>query len=462
MTDLHYLSVAETRALLEDRSISAVELVEHMLARIDSTEPQIHAYAHVCADRARADAAAADCALRAGNPGPPLRGIPVAVKDMLMTEGIPTEAGSRVLAGNVPSRDAAAVTALRQAGAVLLGKTVTHEFAYAQNVPATRNAWDTRCYPGSSSAGSGVAVAAGSTLVALGTDTGGSVRAPAAVNGVVGLKPSFDVVSRDGVIPMSPTLDAVGPIARTVEDCEVLLRATAPGLLDAGRPTRPPANRPFRIGIDRRSHFTVGLDPEVVAAVDRTLAELGRDNVELIDVHTPELELVADVGVLIIMVDTSYWHRRFLREKPECYDPATRAMLQAGEIIPATWYATVQRIRRHVLDSVTATFRAHALDAMALPTLPVTTFPLDEYADPLTSDSQEGWARVMHHTLLANLTGRPAVTVPCGLSSRNLPVGLELLGRRTADLDLLRLAEKVERVAGFAGTHPPETGLLTR
>ena len=225
MTDLGALTIREAGRLLAEGSLGAVELVQATLERIEETEPLVHAYVRVTAERALEAARRADAEPQRG----PLHGIPFGVKDVLATEGVPTEAGSRLLAGFVPDQDATAVRRLREAGAVLLGKHVTHEFACGQDVPPTRNPWNLEHYPGGSSAGGGVSVAVGSALAALGTDSGGSVRKPAAVTSVVGLKPTHGRVSGYGTVRQAsaPSLDHVGTFTRTVEDAALVLQAIA-------------------------------------------------------------------------------------------------------------------------------------------------------------------------------------------------------------------------------------------
>ena len=219
MVDVDALTVRSASAELEAGSLSSVELVEAVLARLAETEPLHHAYVTVTAEQALTAACRADDERAAGRSRGPLHGIPFAVKDVFFTHDAPTEAGSRIFAGFRASEDAVCVRALREAGGILLGKLVTHEFCCGQDVPPTRNAWNATHYPGGSSAGAGVAVALGSALAALGTDAGGSVRKPAALNGVVGLKPTFGLLSRDGVVLLAASLDHVGIVTRTVEDC---------------------------------------------------------------------------------------------------------------------------------------------------------------------------------------------------------------------------------------------------
>src|SRR5262245_45336202 len=225
MRDLAELTLAEAGELLASGAASSHELTEAVLRRIDETEPLVHAYATVMAEQALDAAARADHERARGHSQGPLHGLPFAVKDVFCTHDAPTEAGSRLLRGYVAPVDAEAVLALRRGGAVLVGKLVTHEFCCGQDVPPTRNAWNLAGYPGGSSAGAGVAVAVGSTLAALGTDAGGSVRKPAALNGVVGLKPTYGLVTMEGVFEVAPSLDHVGTVTRTVDDCRLVLEA---------------------------------------------------------------------------------------------------------------------------------------------------------------------------------------------------------------------------------------------
>ena len=286
MTDLTWLTVEEARSHIARRHVSAAELLEATLERIEETETSVHAFARLLESDARAAAGHADRAALRGTLLGPLHGIPIAVKDVCYTRGVPTEAGSRVLAGFTPASDATVVTRLREAGAILVGKTVAHEFGYGQNTPATRNAWNSACYPGGTSAGSAVAVASGSAFATIGTDTGGSIRIPAALNGVVGLKPTYGRVSRRGVIPMSPSLDTVGPLARTVRDCALMFSTIAGGTASdrtiIAEPVPPKCHTSptvlitVRIGVERDFFFPLSLDPAVRAAVSAALDELER------------------------------------------------------------------------------------------------------------------------------------------------------------------------------------------
>jgi aspartyl-tRNA(Asn)/glutamyl-tRNA(Gln) amidotransferase subunit A len=268
------------------------------------------------------------------------------VKDLCYTKGIPTEAGSRALAGFIPTHDATVVARLRDAGAIFVGKTVTHEFAYGVNVPPTRSPWLRDGNPGGSSAGSGAAVAARSAFGALGTDTGGSIREPAALNGLAGMKPIFGLVSRIGIVPMSASLDHAGPITRTIEDNAILLRALAGfDARDSGSIEAPRVDymtglddgiEGLTIGVERSYFFGSQVQPEVRAAVEAVIAELAEQGANIVEISMPELDLIETLGVTIMLAETSANARRVLRDHAQELDRATRVMFELGELVPAT------------------------------------------------------------------------------------------------------------------------------
>ncbi len=450
MTDLTSLTLAEASERLQERSVSAVELMEATLRRIEATEPLIHAFAWRDADAAMDAARRADESRVNGLANGPLHGIPVGVKDLLYTKDIPTEAGSRVLTGFVPTHDATVVRKLRDAGAIVVGKTVTHEFAYGQNVPETRNPWQLDSYPGGSSAGSGAAVAARSLFAAIGTDTGGSVRTPSAVNGIVGLKPTYGLVSRNGCVPMSTSLDHIGPMTRTVLDTAILLEAIVG--FDAGDPAslRSPVVdyrsglgagiRGMRIGIDTGYFFYDKVQAPVRKAVETAIDVLVSLGAVRVDISIPELEWSTTVGNVTTEVDMSTWHRQLLRSKGGHYHPGTRLMLELGELIPGTHYVLAQQARTRIRGAVRRTFAEHRLDALLGPTIPVTAPRLDDLSVDLVDEAADGGlATLVHHEYPANVTGLPALSVPCGFSEAGLPIGFQAIGKPLHEMTLLRL-----------------------
>ncbi|HVC78960.1 MAG TPA: amidase [Chloroflexota bacterium] len=452
MSTPHDPTISEAGGLIAARSLSALELVEDILAQIERTEPLVHAYALILPEQARAEARRLDRELGAGMSRGPLHGIPIAVKDLCYMKDLPTEAGSRALAGFVPTYDATVVERLRAAGAVIVGKTVTHEFAYGVNVPPTRNAWDHERYPGGSSAGSAVAVAMRSAFGAIGTDTGGSIREPASLNGLVGLKPTFGLVSRYGIVPLSPSLDHAGPITRSVQDCALLLQALA-GYdgRDSGSITVPPVDYTanlgegidgLTIGVERGFSFGGGVWDGVRESVERVLAEMEDWGARIVEVEMPSLDLMTPVGMTILLSDASAYHRRSLRERGADLDPATRLMFELGELVPATHYVTALRARAVLRNQMRALFATHRLDALLSPTVPTTAVLMHEVS-PVDQSDEDPMTGALRHMIAANLTGQPALTVPCGFSA-GLPVGFQLLGRPFGEVTLFRLAAAYE------------------
>jgi Asp-tRNA(Asn)/Glu-tRNA(Gln) amidotransferase A subunit family amidase len=461
------LTIREAASRLERREISSLDLVEATLRRIEVTEPLIHAYALVLAEEAREAARAADAEMADGYYRGPPHGIPIGVKDLCYTQGIPTEAGSRALAGFVPSYDAAVVERLHDAGAVIVGKTVTHELAYGVNVPPTRNAWDPTCYPGGSSAGSGAAVAARSALGAIGTDTGGSIREPAALNGLVGLKPTFGLVSRYGIVPLSPSLDHAGPLTRTVEDCALLLQALAGyDSRDSGSIDQAPADYTasleegaagLTVGVEWDQFMGSAVQPEVRRAVEAVLAEFAAQGVTVVELKIPELALVRTVGLTIMLPDASAQHWHLLRERGSDLDPATRLMLELGQLVPAAHYALAQRARRVLCDAMRRAFQAYRLTALVSPTSPGVTVPMDEMV-PQDETGEDPLAAGLDFMMPANITGQPALSVPCGFSASGLPIGVQFFGRPFDEATLLRLARAYERNHEWAARSPELAG----
>ena len=466
--DLHWRSIAETADLLREGAVTSAGLTEALLERIQQTEPALHAYVGVMAESARREARAADQLFARGESRGPLQGIPVGVKDLCETAGFPTSAGSRALEGHVPTRDAVVVRRLRDGGAVLIGKTVTHEFAWGQDMPQTRNAWDQRCYPGGSSAGSGVAVAAGTAYGAIGTDTGGSIRVPAAVNGVVGLKPTFGRVSRTGVFPMSPTLDTVGTLTRTARDAALMLGVIA-GRLDPG--DRGAIDEPVddyagqldqdlsrvRIGVERDYFFYDAVVPDVRAAVERAIEQLGDLGATIVEVTIDDLDLVVPAGMAVLLGDCSEWHQGLLRARGTDYVRETRAMIEVGELLLATSYVKGQKVRRVIQDRVRGAFAEHRLDALLAPTTPETTMPVEELSVNLTGKTVSGaLASFIHQNFMANVIGIPSVSIPVGFDSDDLAIGMQVFGRPFDESMVLRIGDAYQSITEWHARHPLE------
>jgi len=473
MTELWRLTIRQASDAIAGRQLSAAELLQATLERLEETEPFVHAYVTLMEKSARAEADAADREIGRGHWRGPLHGIPVGVKDLLFTEGVATQAGSRVMEGFVPDHDSTVVARLKKAGALLLGKTVTHEFAYGQDIPPTRNPWDLRCYPGGSSAGSGVSVAVGSAFGAIGTDTGGSIRVPASVNGVVGLKPTFGRVSKFGVFPMSPSLDTVGPLTRTAEDCALMLNAIA------GHDPRDPStlNEPvpdfsagigagiqgLRLGVDRGYFFYEQVSGEVRRASEKAIAQLESLGAQIIDVGIPVLDFAPYAGMAVLAPDTSEWHRRLLRSRGKDYSPGVRVMLELGELVQAAQYVHGERARAVIRAGVRNAFDKHRLDCLVGPTLPTTTMPLEDHSTNLAGeDGDSSLSPFLHHCFLGNVIGIPALSFPCGFSPAGLPIGLQLYGRPLGEATLLKVAHAYEQLTDWHTKRPAPEPSLSR
>ena len=457
MTDLSSLTIRDASRLLRQRKLSAVELIDATLRRIGETEPLVQAYVHVTAEQALAAARRAD----AGTPVGPLHGIPIGIKDVLATRDAPTEAGSRLLAGFTTPHDATVVRRLREAGAVIIGKHVTHEFACGQNVPPTRNPWNLSHYPGGSSAGGGVSVAVGSSLAALGTDAGGSVRKPAAVTATVGLKPTHGRVSGWGTIraASAPSLDHVGTFTRCVEDAALLLQAVA-GYDPADRRTVDERVPDYLADLDRgvaglRLGVAPGyfagpeVQPDIAALIEGAFNELERLGATLVPVELPALRFTLPAGFVILMTEVAQPHRRWLIERPKDYVAATRRLLELGSLVPAAHVHAALRARTAMRVEVQAAFGRARLDAMVTPTLPITSMALEEMV------IERDLPRLIPFTLPWNLTGLPALSVPCGFTTAGLPAGLQVVGRPFDEAMILRIGHAYEQATPWHRQRPP-------
>ncbi|MFJ8443136.1 amidase [Kitasatospora griseola] len=446
------LTLAAAAEAVAAKDLSPVELTESVLGRLDETEGGLHAYATVTAEVARTAAARAERDVLAGRHRGPLHGIPFALKDNIDTAGVPTTAGSRVWAGRLPATDSTVAARLATAGAVLIGKTHTHEFAYGLITPRTTNARHPGRIAGGSSGGSAVAVAAGSAVFALGTDTAGSIRVPAALNGVVGLKPTYGLVSRHGVAPLSWSLDHVGPLTRSTLDAALVLDALA------GRDPRDPASiasprthggygsstdlRGLRIGVPRNHFFdrvTSDVEKAVRASVD-LLTGLGATAVE---VEVPLTDYLLPIVWGLMGPEAASAHEDHLRHSPDLFGEDVRLLLEAGSLIPAGDYLRAQRARAVVRQAWRELFGR--IDVIAAPTVACTATERGQsevhWPDGSTETVTDAYVRL---TAPANVTGLPALTVPVGLDGAGLPIGLQLIAGELAEPTLLRVGTAYE------------------
>jgi Asp-tRNA(Asn)/Glu-tRNA(Gln) amidotransferase A subunit family amidase len=432
--------------------LTSSALTESVLTRAAETEPYIRAFAYIDEDAALKAAQRADEEIRHGIDRGPLHGIPVGVKDVFCTAQMPTRAGSMTM-GTWPCHgDSAAVARLADSGAIIVGKHVTHEFACGQNVPPARNAWDQRCYPGGSTAGGGPSVAVGSSLAAIGTDAGGSVRKPAALNGVVGLKPTLGMISRQGIVPPSGSMDHVGMITRTVEDAAALLEAlrgregspsAAPGsLADADAHLKG-----ARLGI-WQGLADDGADEAVAETVATALEAFQAAGAVLCPVHIPELSMAVTAGSVIIQAEAGISHGKLLASSPGFYGEETRRYLEAGLLIPAAYLRAAYLARAEIAAAVRKAFTDLELDAIVSPTTPMTAMTVEQM------NVSRDLPRYIHFTVIANLTGWPAITIPCGFAD-GMPVGLQIMGPPYAESRLLGLAHAYEKMTSWATIRPP-------
>ena len=435
--------VVEAAAAVRNGAVAPSELVESVLRRIEAVEPDLHAFTHV--DRAGAEAQAealtreaADGAWRG-----PLHGVPVAIKDIFDVAGLPTRCGSRLFDDAPPAAvDAEAVARLRSAGAVVVGKTATHELACGVYTEPARNPWDLERCCGGSSGGSAAAVAAGAAAAATGSDTGGSIRIPAALCGIVGVKPTYGLVSRRGVAALSWSLDHVGPLARSVEDAAAVLEAMAGVEL---RPLPDLDLAAVRLGVPDTPVLT-RVQPEVRARFEEACAALAAAGAAVVDVPLPELEETLPVEFAIVMAEAASYHARAVRERSELIGAGIRELLRSGALLPAEDYLAAQRLRAAIRAAVARAFADHELDALLTPTLPLPAYaPTDERV-VIEGVEEPVIEAAVRTTAPFNLTGLPVVSVPSGLAGGRLPVALQLVGRPRGERRLLALARAYERL----------------
>jgi aspartyl-tRNA(Asn)/glutamyl-tRNA(Gln) amidotransferase subunit A len=465
--DLTRLSIAEAGEQLRRRALSAAELTRAYLDRIARRDGELRAYITVCQAEALAAAAAADQEIGRGGYRGPLHGIPVALKDLVMTRGIRTTCGARILKDWVPDTDATVAARLAQAGAILLGKLNMHEFAYGPTgvnalFGTPRNPWDATRMPGGSSSGSGVAVAAGLAAGALGTDTGGSIRIPAAFCGIVGLKPTYGRVSRAGVIPLSWSLDHVGPMTRTVADAALLLQVLAgrdaadPSSADLPVPDYQAALqgdlRGVRLGLPA-DHFLAHLEPPIREAVQATVQRLQGQGAVVEEVRLPRIHLAGAASFAIMRAEATAYHEPYLKRRAADYGADVRGRLMTGQFVPATQYLKAQRARQVLRAEMDAALAG--VHALVAPAVPLETPPLDMREVTVNGVTQDVRLWITRCTAPINVTGHPVLAVPCGLTAGGLPIGLQIIGRHFDEGTILRIGRAIEAQSPLGGRWPP-------
>ncbi|TYK52766.1 amidase [Actinomadura decatromicini] len=433
------LTIRQLRELYSRGEVTPMDAADDALRRVEA-EPELRAFAHVRADEARDEARAATARLARGEPLGPLDGVPVAVKSMVALAGLPQDAGSRVLQGRLAGRDATLVGALKQAGAVIVGTTTMDEFALTTLGPA-RNPFDRTRTAGGSSGGSAVAVQAGMCFAAVGTDTGGSVRIPAACCAVVGLKPTYGLVPTDGIVPLAWSLDHAGPIGRTAADVaatlDVLLSGTGTTPLTAGLGG-------VRLGVPSEEYLSV-TDPHLLADFRAALAAAADAGAEIVGVELPDQERVKAVHWPVLSAEMAAYHLRRFGTAEDRYRPPMKDGIAAGATVTTEEYLTAQRGRpalRAEVDRVLG-----RVDAIVLPTLAIDPPEMGRTVVKLGGRPEDAVAAMVRLTSLANHTGHPAVSVPPGTAPKGRPAGIQLIGRHYDEHRLLSIAGGLEALS---------------
>jgi aspartyl-tRNA(Asn)/glutamyl-tRNA(Gln) amidotransferase subunit A len=458
---LAFLTIVELAAALRRREVSPVEVTQTCLDRIGALDGRVNAFITVTADLALERAKAAESDLIAGRDLGPLHGVPVALKDLYATRGIRTTGHSKLLLDWLPDEDSTVTALLARAGSVPLGKLAMHEFAFGTPgfdlpFPPARNPWDTDRITGGSSSGSGAALAAGLCYGAMGSDTGGSIRSPASLCGVAGIKPTYGRVSRFGVLPLSWSLDHAGPMARCVADCALLLQAisghdprdaassTAPVPDFSARLGRSVAG--LRLGVPRDwLNEGSGIDAEVRAAFEEALAVFERLGARLQTVDSQPFIRSRAANTIIMIAEAYTYHERTLRERPQDLSQGVRSRAREGAFISAADYVDAQRARSVIAARVDGILRD--VDVILSPAVPRPAERFDEQ-DPDARYAMPSF------TPPFNLTGLPAMSIPCGFSSNGLPIGLQIAGRAFEEDTVLQAAHAYETATDWHRRHP--------
>jgi aspartyl-tRNA(Asn)/glutamyl-tRNA(Gln) amidotransferase subunit A len=472
---LHTSTIHELNAKLKKREISSVELTESVFARISAVEERLHSYITLCRESGLKEARRADERLKSGGDNSPLLGIPIALKDIFVTEGVLTTCSSKILGNFIPPYDGTAVKKLKASGAVIVGKTNMDEFAMGSSTEnsafaLTRNPWNVERVPGGSSGGSAAAVAADECIAALGTDTGGSIRQPAACCGIVGLKPTYGRVSRFGVIAFASSLDQVGPMTKDTMDCALLLEAIAGH--DAADSTSVPAPvPPYTTGLDGnvkglkagipKEYFIPGMQRDVEQAVKDAIRTLEKNGMEVVEVSLPHAEYAVAVYYIIATAEASsnlarydgmkYGYRALAKDLAETYfktrqegfgAEVKRRIMLGTYVLSAgyydAYYLKAQKVRALIKRDFEEAFKQ--CDVIVTPTSPTTAFKVGEKtADPLEMYLSDIF------TISVNLAGLPGLSLPCGFDAKNMPIGMQIIGKHFDEASMLRVAHAYEQ-----------------
>ena len=461
MDDYAYLTIAEASALIRAKKISPVEYTQALLSRIEKLDPDLNAFLRQTPDIALADARRTEQEIVKGNWRGPLHGVPYGLKDIIDYEGLPTTGHSKILKDNIAKADAPVAAKLRAAGGVFMGKLSTHEFAiggpsFDLPWPPARNPWNADHHPGGSSSGSGCALAAGLFPAALGSDTGGSIRNPASCCGITGLKPTYGRTSRRGVLPLSFSLDHVGPMTRTVEDNAILLNIIAghdardPGSADVPTEDYTAALgkdvKGLKIGVIR--HFYARdekADPEMVKSIEDALDLFKSDGAEVREIEVDPLQVYAACNRVVLTSEAYAIHEKWLKERPQDYGARARGRLLAGAFLTAADYVNATRLRRKLVDRFHAAIAG--VDAVVTVSSMEPACRIDD--DGMIERTYGRQARAPF-----NLTGSPAISIPTGYSSSGMPLSMQIVGKPFQEAMIYRVAHAYERATEWTKRRP--------
>jgi len=443
--------IAEVAKAIREATLSPVDLVGACLDRISERDGTLHSFVHV-ADNALERAKAAEQAVRDGRALGPLHGIPIAVKDNYLTADMPTTAGTSADI-TFPTVDGAAVARLREAGAILIGKTRMHEFAWGMETPPARNPHDLDRVPGGSSGGSGIAVAAGFCMAALGSDTGGSIRIPASLCGTVGFKPTFGRIGRSGIVPHSWSLDHAGPLTRSVADAALLIDVLSGyDAEDAGSANEPPTTLAttlgqtadgLRVGVCR-NHFFESLDPEVEAAVEATIDRLAQVGAGVVEFEVPELAYGLGAIFAIELASSTAYHLPHLAAgRADDYSEDVRLLVEMGRLVTGSDYLQAERYRTLLAAKFQSVF--NRVDVVVGPTMPITAWKVGQKHVVLGGKRESVLETSWRFTYPWNLLGLPAISLPCGVDRLGLPIGIQIAGAAFDEAAVIRTAALVEK-----------------
>jgi aspartyl-tRNA(Asn)/glutamyl-tRNA(Gln) amidotransferase subunit A len=460
VSDCWKLDIAAVAHDISTRSLSPVALTEMMLDRIARIDPKLLSYVAVLKDDAIGSARLAEKEIADGNYRGALHGVPIAIKAIYDTKGVRTTACSKVRENYIPAEDSTVVRKFREAGAVILGKVTTHEFAYGFDSRPTKNAWNLNHIPSGSSGGSGAAIAAGLCFAATGSDTGGSIRAPAAANGITGIKPTYGRVSKAGVAVLSWSLDHAGPMARTVRDLAILL-----GVMAGPDPLDPHTNiavpnyaaglsgdiRGVRLGLPS-NYFFDDVEPFVEQAIRTAIADLEALGAKAVPISIPDLDGVLDCMLAIAMSEAATYHQQTMRATPELFSDETRQLLETGELTLATTYINAQRSRLAIKNAFKQAMRD--VDVLVTPTQPTTALKIGQITSRIGAREESVFAVSARFCAPFNISGLPAISVPCGFSPEGMPIGLQIIGKPFDEETVLRIADAFERSTQWHLKHP--------